>query len=64
MCAGVDGPSENITYMRGCPSCRRPLWMCNCLSKYSKANKRGGLKKRVNKNRKLTKPLRKGPKNG
>jgi len=64
MCGGICGPSsEGGTYvdsrMEICVGCKRPRWMCNCLSKYSKANtKRGGIKKRVNKNRKLTKPLR------
>jgi len=61
MCGGVDGPSSDgysDSRMETCVGCGRPRWMCNCLSKYSRANK-GGLKKRVNKNRKLTKPLRK-----
>ena len=85
MCGGICGPAgEEGTYSDGrmdiCVGCKRPRWMCNCLSPYSAAAKqtkkklapmkkaifdnakeksKGGLKKRVNKNRKLTKPLRK-----
>ena len=84
MCGGICGPgSDGGNYSDGhmdiCVGCKRPRWMCNCLSAYSAAAKqtkkklapmkkamievadekrRGGLKKRVNKNRKLTRPLR------
>jgi len=51
------GDDDNIDI---CISCKRPKWMCNCLSKYSRANKpKGGLKKRIVKNKKLTTPLKK-----
>jgi len=57
MCAGVDGPggSEEVreTYSKTCFRCKQLIWNCKC------HKHRGGLKKRVNKNRKLTKPLRK-----
>lgn len=61
MCGGICGPAgEDYRDAEVCPGCRRSRWMCNCLSPYSRANKpKRGIKKRVNKNRKLTKPLRK-----
>ncbi len=56
MCAGVDGPGGPCeganTYSKTCLKCKQLLWNCKC--------SKGGLKKRMNKNRKLTKPL--GPK--
>ena len=55
MCAGVDGPGGPCegagTYSKTCNRCKQLLWNCTC--------SKGGIKKRVNKNRKLTKPLRK-----
>jgi len=63
MCGGICGPAgEDYRNADVCPGCRRARWMCNCLSAYSAASKqknKAGIKKRVNKNRKLTKPLRK-----
>ena len=60
MCGGICGPTGedyNSSVGSVCHVCWRDLRMCNCMKP------RGGLKKRANKNRKLTKPLRKEKKN-
>jgi len=57
MCGGVDGPGGPCegaeTYSKTCSRCKLLIWNCKC------SNNKKGLKKRVNKNRKLTRPLRK-----